>query len=402
MKRGTSIAGILSLALLGAALGVLAFLLSYHVESGREALLRYVLFALMVPAIAPSHILLPDPEVAWLQRINASPRQLLLRSLGRWSGILAVLLLPVIVLSIQFGDILSGILSALVVTAAWLYAFYHVMALGRVSQEWQEGIRGAAYRKMLESRPDASFQIPHGMIPALLATTRIFIVSAITLFGVIVLSAFGGWITGMFVPIVLIVWTIFQSNRSSESFDRKLYHSSGLYTELLHNPAVKFGEQAPLPYESLYWVPTPIRPHVWAGLLQLDRRLPMGRLFTLGVLGFWAVLATGVESSAIALYLGVALLIRNAAVFRHASLHLSPTAFHLVQQSIFGWVLTRFWMNLRWTFPLFAVLAGTALISGMIGWDTVLLWTLIDIVFAFLMAVGATYAAEFRFRYRYA
>lgn len=402
MKGGLSIAGALSLALLGAALGVLAFLLSYHVDSGWEALFRYVLFAMMVPAIAPSHVLLPDPDVAWLQRLNASPRDLLLRSLGRWSGILVVLLLPILVLSIEFGDVIAGISSVLVMTSTWFYAFHHVMSIGRVSQEWQEGIRGAAYRKMLERRPDASFQIPHGMIPALLATTRIFIVGAVTLLATMMVSAFGGWIVGLLVPVVFIIWIAFRASRSSESFDAKLYHSSGLYTELLYNPAVRFGEQAPLPYESLYWVPKRIRPHVWASLLQLDRRLPMGRLFALGVLVFWALLAMDVESSAVALYLGAILLIRNSSVFRHASADLSPPAFHLVRQSVFGWIVTRFWMNLRWTFPLFAVLAGTVFISGMIGWNAVLLWTFLDIIFALLTAVGATYAAEFRFRYRYA
>lgn len=393
---------LLAFALLAAALGGVAVVMAQGTLTGREALLRYTIAALIVLAVAPAHALLPDPSVPWLQRLNMAPAGLLRRAIARWAGVALATLAPAAGMAFWLSAPLAGAEALLLLAGTALYAFQDTMALGPVSQQWQEGRRGAAYRRMVERNPNASFQVPHGMIPAMLASLRVFLVGfAGVAATVIVLGVAGppaGWIPGA----LLAAWSAWRTARLAGAFDRAYYHTSGLYTELLHSPAMRLGARPALPYEALYWIPHRWRPHAWGGLLQLDRRLPMGRLVTLGVIGYWALLALGAAPAGVAAYLLTVLVARNAAIFRHSMADIAPPQFQLARQSATQWAITRFWMNTRWTLPLALAVGAAAFVSTRVGWGEVLFWTSTDLILALLTATGATYAAEIRYRRRFA
>jgi len=387
--------------LLGAGLGAVALLMAQAGTEPREMLLRYAMAALVVVSIAPTHVLLPDPAVPWLLRLNRAPGALLRRALGRWIGVGVAVLAPAVALAIYVDAPIAGLEAGLLLAGASLYAFQDTMALGPVSQAWQEGTRGGLYREILKRNPRASFQVPHGMVPAMLASVRVFAVFLTALFASIIFGGIGP-LAALVPGALLLAWSTVRTLRLAPRFDRALYQSSALYTELLYSPVLQMGAQEDLDYDSVYWVPGRWRPHVWAGLLQLDRRVPMGRIFALGVLAYWILLATGVSPTGVAAFLVAALVARNAAVVRHASADTSPPNFNLAFEGLMGWVMVRFWMNTRWTLPVVLAIAGPAFVSARVSWAEVALWAGVDLVLALLTALAATYVAEYRYRSRFA
>jgi hypothetical protein len=393
---------LLGLAVLTLALAGFAGMMVGSVPTAREALLRYVLGALIVLAVAPAHMLLPDPLVSWLQRLNPSPVRLLGRGGGRWAGAVLASIAPVVVIVFQTGAWAAGAEALLLLLGVAMYAFQNTMSLGPVSQEWQEGRRGTLYRNLVARDPRVSLQVPHGMVPAMLASMRIFLIGfAFVMATIIVLSVAGpaaGWLPGT----VLLAWSGWKLVRLSPMFDRAYYHTSALYAELLHSPSFRLGARPALGFDAVYWVPSRWRPYAWAGLVQLDRRLPLGRLVALGTLAFWALFALDISSGVIAIYLAGGLLVRNATILRHAQADLAPPQFHLAFQSPFDWAITRFWMNVRWTLPLVLALGITAIFSRVFTWEDVVFWAGVDLGLAALTAIIGTYVAEQRYRRRFA
>jgi hypothetical protein len=281
-------------------------------------------------------------------------------------------------------------------------ALQDTAALGPVSQAWQEGRRGKLYRDLIAREPRASLQVPHGMVPAMLASMRIFAVGFVFTLGTMLALAVAGPAVGWLGGFALLSWSAWRLARLTRLFDRAYYHTSALYHELLHSPALRRSDRPDLTYEATYWVPRRWRAHAWAGLVQLDRRLPLGRLVALGVVGLWRHFVQGAGEHVIALYLGVALLARNASILRHAQADIAPPQFHLGHASPLEWGITRFWMNVRWTLPVVLALSVTAWLSALFTWEEVLFWVAVDVVLATAMAAVATFAAEHNYRRRFA
>ena len=190
--------------------------------------------------------------------------------------------------------------------------------------------------------------------------------------------------------------------RRVATYDHDFYCTNALYTELLTAGGPRTTQREPVSSEAVYWAPRRYRPHVWASLVQLDRRLPLGRLFALGVIGLWVLFARDATAGVIAGYLLLGLGAKNAAVGVLTAEPLAPRAFDLAQQSPAGWTATRFFVNLRWTLPLALALAVVALFDASFALADVALWVGVDVGLALFTAWLFTYAAEVRYRRRFA
>jgi hypothetical protein len=398
-ESGGRIVRAAALVLLAGALGGVAAVMA-DAPTAREALLRYAFAAVAVLAVAPVHVLLPDPAVPWLQRLNPPPHRLLRRALGRWAGVIAATLVPVVGLAVYRGGGAAALEAILVILGLGALAFERTMTLGPVSQAWQEGTRGELYRRLISRDPRASLQVPHGMVPGTLSSAVLFATGAGAILATVMAAAASSalaWLPGA----LLAGWGAVRLARLAPAFDRAFYHTSGLYEELLRGGGARAGRPV-LGYDAVYWVPRRWRPHAWAGLVQLDRRLPLGRLVALGALGLWGGLAWGASAATLAGYVAVGLLARNATILLHAAPDLSPVARHLAFQSVAGWAATRFWINARWALATAGALGVAALFSARIGWGHVAAGVGLDLLLAALTALAATYTAEHRLRRRYA
>ncbi|MEP0547136.1 MAG: hypothetical protein ABJF88_09395 [Rhodothermales bacterium] len=370
----------------------------------REVLLRYAFVVVGIFAVAPPHVLLPDAAAAFLQMLNPSPRALLVRQGRPWGFIVAAFLVPPVLLAVEIGGAVGAPLVevALVVLGVGVYAFAHYTAIGPDSQAWQEGLAGGWYRRLVEKEERASMHIPFGLVPTVLASARVFALGAAVILTTAALADAGlvavAWLPG---AALLGVATATLTRRAA-GYDHDFYCTNALYTELLTAGGPRTTQREPVRPDAVYWAPRRLRPHVWAGLVQLDRRLPLGRLFALGVIGLWVLFARDAADGVIAAALALGLAAKNGAVGVLATETLGPRAFGLAQQSPLGWTATRFFVNLRWTLPLALALSVIALFDADFTLADVALWVGVDVGLAFFTAWLFTYAAEVRYRRRFA
>lgn len=382
-----------AVALVGGLGYVFAALAAMGDASARAVLLRYAFVAAGVFAIAPPHVLLPDGAVRLVQLLNPSPRALLMRQLRPWALVVGAFLVPPVLLAVELGGAWAALAeTGLLVLGVGGYAFAHYTGIGPVSQDWQEGRRGGWYRAAVARDARASFQVPHGLVPSVLASVRVFGLGAGAILVAALLGGLG-WLPGA----LLSGYAGLALARRAGSFDHDFYCTNALYAEALAQGGVRTTQREPIAYESVYWAPARWRPHVWAGLRQLDRRLPLGRLFALGVLFGWALLVRDAPGDVLGGVLALGLLAKNAAVGLVTAPRFAPRAFDLWLQPVAGWVATRFLMNVRWTLPLALALGLAALFSDRVTLTHVGLWVGADLLLALVTAWLVTHAAESRY-----
>lgn len=379
----------------------------------RIVLLRYwALVAAGVYAIAVPHVLLPDAAVPMLQRLNRSPRRLLAHQLRAWRVVVMVFALPGMVLGLYdpggFGEDLalkSLHLAAnlLVVLGVGGYSFARYINIGPTSQAWQEGKKGGAYRRLKSGSTMGGFAVPDGLVPAITATTRVFAVGLL----VLAASAYVGrgiapalaWVPGL----LLLGWSAETLRRLLPAYDRAFYATNAFYSELFRRAGgVHVADREPIPFRAVYWAPRRWKPSVWASLLQLDRKLPLGRFIALGHVGLWLLFFQDATPATVAVYLVLFIVAKNGASYLLVTKPFAPFPFRALRQPPPAWVATRFFVNLRWTLPFLLSLLAVAFLDPALGVAEALGWTGLDIAFALLTALLFTYGTEFQDRKRFA
>ena len=378
----------------------------------RAVLVRFgSLFAAAAFAIATPHLLLPDPLLRRMHLANPPPGALLRHSLRQFLPLLLLLVLPCLVLAFYhpggfFADVgakaLWALTGGLTVLGIGLFSFERYMTMGATSQAWQEGKKGEWYRAMTRRSTTGGLGIPDGLVPAVSATGYLFIVGMLVVVAGAVLGSVAPGLA--LVPgALLAVGMGFRLGRGRPSYDRHYYHTNAFYGDLFQSAGgVRVASREPITYEAVYWVPPRWKPHAWAGLRQLDRRLPLGRFVLLGHLFLWLLFLQDAAAGTIAAYLLLFIAAQNAAVYVLAMPALAPLPFGLLHQSPLDWVATRFFVNLRWALPMALSLSLVALFDADVHLGTVLGWTGLDLAFALVIAWLVTYAHEFRYRRRYA
>ncbi len=230
------------------AFAVLVFLMCYvcllitdgiGIDLRSKLVYIWVLLTGGIFAVAPVHVLLPDPWISLKQLANPPGTRLLLRQLVRWRTALIGLALPGLVLAFNEPGNYSEEISTksamfaeglFIVLGTGLYSFAHFMGIGPVSQAWQEGTMGQGYRAYKQvANP---LPMPEGMVPAFLATARIFTVCILFL----VAGAFAGRLAiplaGAAPGLALFLWSVIKLYRTRPIFDRFYYHTNAFYGEI--------------------------------------------------------------------------------------------------------------------------------------------------------------------------
>ena len=355
-------------------------------------------------AIAVPHLLFPDAKLYLIQTINLGRRQLLIHQFRKLGVVFSVTFLPVIILVFyDLEDVTRNIFDGMILLVeSWLflfgigcYAFQKFASIGQLSQEWREGKRGKIYRHL-------RIKMQAERVPTMIATV------SITFWGMhlIVLGTYLShvyqfdleWLSGF----LLLGWSAVRMALKIKAYDRHFYCTNAFYGEAFKDPSVfEREEHESVAYASLYWVPRRWRPHVWAGLLQLDGRLPLAVFMVLGHIFLWLLFYLHTSDAFITAYLLLFIVAKNGASYPLATQSVAPIYFQMTLQSPTNWVITRFFINLRWTF-LFVL--NLPLIAWM--WETFTLfdainWVGIDLFLAFLSALLFTYFHETQFKKRY-
>ncbi|WP_103029152.1 hypothetical protein [Salinibacter altiplanensis] len=395
----------------GLLLGVLsaaALLLAAGADPGTRAagLRLWALAGAGMFAVAPPNVLFPDPNVSMLQRLNRTPAGLL-RYQARRLGPLVLLAVGPAVL-VAYGDS-GGPLqhlgaktvalgqALLLIGGTALDSFVHFATLGARSQAWHEGRAGQWYARAVEEQGQG-ISLPRGLVPALFATTRCFVVGV----GVVIATAAAatnGLAVWAWVPGLLLVgWAGVRLRQSRPAYDRHFYHTTAFYAEVMGGGTVAATDRAPVPYDALYWVPSRWRPAVWASVRQLDRRLPLGRLVAVAHLGLWLFCVRGVSPAFITTYLTLIFTGQVAACAVLGTPSAAPRPFQRALQSVGDWIGTRTFVNLRWFGPHMGSLALVVLFGTTYGWAWVATWAAVHVGLSGAAATAVTLATEGRMR----
>ena len=400
---------VLLVVLLGYASGLLA---SEASLAERAVLVRFGgLFAAGVFAVATPHLLLPDPLLRRMQLANLPASALLGHGLRRIGPLLLLLIIPPLVfafydpaaLSTDVGaKAIQALTGSLITLGVGLLSFRRYMTMGATSQAWQEGTKGQVYRKMAEQSSTGGLGVPDGLVPAVTATGALFIIGALAVVASALLEGVAPALA-LLPGAALAAWAGLRLWQVRPAYDRHYYHTNAFYGDVFRSAGgVRATSREPIAYEAVYWVPPRWKPHVWAGLRQLDRRLPLGRFVIIGHLFLWFLFFQEADVQITSAYLLLFIAAQNAAVYLLATPALAPLPFGLLQQAAWHWALTRFFVNLRWVLPMALSLGLVALLDVDVRFSTALSWTLLDLAFAFLTAWLVTYAHESRYRRRYA
>lgn len=374
----------------------------------RVRLLRYwTLIAAAVFAIAVPHILLPDRDLPFLQRLNRNQLGLLLHQLRQWLPISALFIVPGLLLAFWDPDQFTADMGAkashaastlLVMLGTAIYSFERYIGIGPLSQAWQEGTKGRWYRTYKENSP-GGFSVPEGMVPAMLATQRVFAV------GLLVLVAAAYFIQSVHPALallpggLLLLWSVARLVRRLPRYDHAYYATNAFYGEVFRSAGgVRVSTRDAVPYSAIYWAPPAYKPHVWAVLRQLDRKLPLGRLMALAHGLLWFLFYMDATPRTITVYLLMLMLAKNAASYVLTRPTFAPMPFQIGIQSERGWIITRFLVNLRWTMPLLLSLLAVAAFDRTFSITQAVLWTGLDVAASFVTAFLFTYGTEYRYR----
>ena len=361
-----------------------------------------VLFAIGVFSSALPGAIIPDKLLDFNQLINTPPKGLFRQQWRNWLPIVAGLMVPPVIVAlyapgswlVDLDQKLVHLLGSLfVILAAGLFSFLHYYQIGPKSQLWREGSAGHTWDKLVEYNPKIAPPLPRSLLPALFATSRVFLVSMLPLGAMLKIDQFGyTWL--MLLPgILMLGWVAFRASRVIPEFDRYYYHTNAFYAEVFKRGSIGASDRAPVSYNAIYWVPAKWRAHTWASVLQFDRVLPVGRFMTIALVIYWVVSiqnppGTPVNTVFMLLVIGF----KNATVYLLTQPKLAPDLIEATFQSKSGWSMTRFFVNLRWTMPLLIALCAIAWLSSGLTYGQALLWVGLDIVLSFVFAWIITFA----------
>ncbi|MGB3541662.1 hypothetical protein [Rubrivirga sp.] len=366
------------------AVGALSYIAGVDLEDGARArMVRYIgILVSAVMAIGVTHVLFPDPRRRALQVVNASPSRLRRRQVRRWAPIPLILSIPALVIG-KGWIILEGAFATIVV--GWV-AFVGASELGPQVRKWESLKGGRWYRALYSWAPPLRFLVPDPLVPGILLTGQIFLVGS----GLAIVGQVGGTTAVLAVAIVATARVI------SVPFDRAFWMSNAVWADAFRQTD-SADARDPVAHDSVYWAPASFRPSVWAGLVSLDRRFPLGRVAALGLaliaVAHLAGLSAGVRFASVALYI----VVLNGAVVLTALEDVIPGALEVRLGGPARWTAARFLMNARWLPPLLVIRLLLVWLADL-PWGTLVVWAAVDLAVAVLSAVLVTFIARLRFR----
>lgn len=378
----------------------------------RVVYIRYTCFVFAgVLAFLIPHLLYPENRLSWIQQLNPPKSYLFAAQMLKLLGLPLVFTLMILILGFydpaapldhieqKSAFVVQGVLFLFGLT---LYGAFRFFIIGRRSQQWQEGIRGAGLMDGMKQVGQAP-ATPPGMFPSFGATVAISGGGMMLVVAQAWLTAYEPAFLAWLPYILLVLWAAHKIYSERGVMDQHFYQTQAFYSELFINPGAHGAEQRePVSFDAVYWVPKVWRAPVWAGVLQLDRRLPFGRIMVLMVLFLWFLFYTGMNPEIIIAWLLVMITGKNALIYLLTAENIGPLPFQLTLHSPAQWMRARFFINLRWTLPLFLGLFFPVWISTQYDWSFLLTWMLVDLFAAALSAWLVTGLHEMKFKKQYA
>jgi len=310
-----------------------------------------------------------------MQLGNAGPkailRHLFRRSAILWGGSL------IFIASICFGDIwnpLSHLLTkgiyfitgSLFFSGLLIYSICRYTRSGKNSQFWKESNKGKELRATMGEY--FKYPIDPGAIPSFTNTAILGGLGMIAVsVGALLYGSLG--IYYEMIPAILLIFTaLIAVKKLMPELVVNYYASGAFFNEFFGETIAGKVDASKIEVKQLWWVPSSIKSHVWAVLLQLDRKFPAGRVLFVGHILIWLL---SYQNPGDELMISAWLLF---ALFHHAIIAISlsdqyaPAWFQRWIGSSVQWVFVRMWMQFRWVLILAVSMLFNSWIFGHVSY----------------------------------
>ncbi len=355
------------------------------------------------------HVLFPDSNFAAIQLLNFSPGQIISYQIRNQRFLLITILISYLIIAffdpggwdheiIQKTTILfDGILF---LAGIFSLSYYLYARVGIESQAWQEGLKGAKVRDF--QKETGSVQVSPGSLPTFQTTIIITLAGMLSVvFGAYVSELIHfriEWLPGIF--LIIIGFSLIRKNASV--FDRFFYQTHAFYSDFLSDSSGSETANRTATYQSIYWVPERWKPSAWAGIVQIDRYFPMGRIVFLGHFILWLLFYFGSAPFIRNSYLFLFVLLQNTSIYLLLNKRIGPVSWNYRIQKPTDWVLTRFFIQIRWLLPFILSLTLLVTFTDSFNFMDLMAWSIGFIFTDLFGSIIFTFSHEPQFLSQYA
>lgn len=367
----------------------------------RLVAMRYLLFVMagIIAFILP-YISFPDSRSKLFQLANYSPSRLLREYIKRHQPVWGMGLVLIIVIATadsrgftpDFGGQLLLVLHGILFLAGiYLYASYRYLKIGKDSQQWQEGDRGRKVR--IRFAEMAKYPIDPGSIPSLISSVLIAVIGMMAVVtGAMVYGIAGLWgETG--VSLLLFLFGINRYVVSSSETDHFYYQTNAFFSEFFGVASGPGAGREPLKVDQLWWIPTRWKARGWGLMLQMDRKLPAGRFIAVGHLFIWVLAYQDTSEIILLISWGVFAALHHSLLLLTANPAIAPKWWLRQLDQPAHWVLSRFWIQVRWLLPLMFSMSVMKLFFALFEWSD------LGLIALLYLSAGAVVALIISIRY---
>lgn len=355
---------------------------------------RYLLLILAaMTAFSTPYLLFPDRNSTLLQLGNVSSERLMKYLVKRILKLIWPVYLLIAVMMIgdmhTFGQFLvlkaANLFTAyLILSGLILIAITRYVKSGLDSQFWKESERGRDIRKKMADY--FKYPMDPGSIPSLINTVLVTTLG----FGIIVISAMieqsMNGIGVLLFSAVFFAVSVLYTYSNSESVLKNFYASNAFFLEFFGSNLKGEDVTSKHEVEHLWWVPAQFKVHVWQFLVQIDRKLPAGRVVFTGHLLIWFIAYQRPDPEFIAVVWILFALLHHLFTVLTFQAEMSPGWLHRWLASKWVWLGSRFWMQLRWVVPLLLSMNAQYFVFGIPGFGVQLQVVSIFIIFAMIIS----------------
>lgn len=365
----------------------------------RVITLRYLLFALSgLTAFSTPYILFPDVNVSLIQLGNLDKQSLQTYIFNKIKPVTwPVILLFFVILFGDPAEPSSALLlklnyfagSSLLFTAIVLFSMARYVKAGPDSQFWKESEKGKKLRQ--DAANYFKYPMDPGSIPSLINTILVLLFGSLPIILGTVLSGYFPVYAETVLMLIMLGLGYRSLKSQGETIIRNYYSTNAFFREFFGSnlKGEEIGERREV--EQLWWAPVRIRMHIWQFLVQLDRKIPSGRVAFAGhvLILFLAYQRPDAEFLLVAWILFV--LLHHLFMIMTFQAEMAPGWLLRWIDSSKVWFITRFWMQLRWVIPLLAGMNVQYFIFGTPGFSNqAIVIGLFLLSSALLSGMGAT------------
>lgn len=363
----------------------------------------FLLFMSGLAAFITPFLLFPDKRTGLLQLGNVSGRSMIRYILHRSGSLFYLPLLLVLVFC--FGEIhnpigdlklkaLYSLHGAITLLGLWLLATGRYLASGASSQFWKESEKGRNLRK--QAADILKYPVDPGSLPSLLNTILITFAGMITVAAGAALGQVGGVWMELAPAVFLLAAGVYAFKKAVQNPEAGFYQTNAFFSEFFGDTVSGAEARVPVTVNQLWWVPARIKSTVWAMLLQLDRKLPAGRLILAGHLLVWIISYQRPGTEVMVTVWTLFALIHHSILFISLSGEFAPGWWRNWVASGINWMISRFWMQFRWILMLAASMWVNGFVFGHTGLAELVFVTAVYTISALLLSIVLSLFLRFR------